>query len=297
MADRLPNQTPENQVISIDSSIDATGMIDEETDLQWIITTPGVIENGTVANHVPVTGIDSETGVEVTFDAYIYPKGKVYGVVGYSDDILTNGGKISETKNFNFDSKNKNTGLFNIESEKALTYSSAEGAHLVGGESFTVDGAAEPKRSIGSIRCVFSSLDNQWLPPFCNIVTAKSNLININSAKISSHGQSRIVSSLDSTPAELNYVIAVTPDSNSWDDFAEGTIRTYYAGSVMEGRDEAMYYGNGTRAGWDIPNIAGFVVGDWFKTSKENSWKDITEVSGGIKKFQKTFTYKSGFII
>ena len=33
----------------------------------------------------------------------------------------------------------------------------------------------------------------------------------------------------------------------------------------------------------------------WNKTSATNSWKDTTEVTGGIKTLQKAFAYESGF--
>lgn len=51
VADRLPNQTPENQVFSIDTVIDATGSVDAGTKMDWVITTPGAIETGVLAHH------------------------------------------------------------------------------------------------------------------------------------------------------------------------------------------------------------------------------------------------------
>nr|WP_319540741.1 hypothetical protein [uncultured Methanospirillum sp.] len=36
-ADWLPNQTPENQVFSIDTVIDATGTVDDKSTMNWII--------------------------------------------------------------------------------------------------------------------------------------------------------------------------------------------------------------------------------------------------------------------
>lgn len=78
-------------------------------------------------------------------------------------------------------------------------------------------------------------------------------------------------------PAELNYQIAVTPDANSGSGFAEGSIKTTFAGSIMEARnvDEET----------------------WNQTSAENTWKDSSEVTGGIKNFQKALTYHSGFFL
>ncbi|MFH0966468.1 MAG: hypothetical protein V1862_02130 [Methanobacteriota archaeon] len=249
-ADRLPNQTPENQLFSIDTVIDVTGMVDDSTKLSWVIASPGSIPTGILG-----------------------PKQSI-GDITYRDSIMTNGGKIAENKNFAFDSQDKSTGLFNIEAEKVLTYASTEGSHMVGEEEYTLSVAGNFTNSDGNIRCVFQE-GGSVLPAFCNIVSAKSSLINVNSAQISTKGQIRAVSSDANTPAELNYQIAVTPDANSGSGFAEGTVKTVFAGSVMEARD-----------GSDE---------NWNKTSATNSWKDSTEVTGGIKNFQKSLGYKSGF--
>lgn len=317
LADRLPNQTPENQVISIGTVIDSTGSVDTTTDLKWVVTTPGAIETGTIANH---SLDDGRYSLGIRLDSYYYPAGRVIGDVLYKDTILTNGGKIVENKNFNLDSKDKIAGIYNVESSKVLTYTGTEGAHMVGEEEYTLDVAAEAKMSNDTIRCVFASGVTPWLPPFCNIVSAKSSLVNINSAKISTRGQMRAVQKTDDVPAELNYQIAITPDEESGTGFAKGTVETTYAGSVMEGRDSGMYltqqgahelnnwyhthrYNPGDPVDWDsmITGVNPYTY-FWtneteFKTSAEHSWKDSTTVTGGIKNFEKAFAYKSGFRI
>ncbi|WP_146201217.1 hypothetical protein [Methanospirillum lacunae] len=292
-ADRLPNQTPENQVFTLDTVIDVTGAVDAGTKMDWFITTPGVIETGTLAHH------DS--------DSYFYPLGKVIADTQYRDSILSNGGKLAENKNFGFSSKDQLNGLNNIDSSKVLTYGSTEGSHLVGEEEYTLDVAGEAKRADDNIRCVFSMINGRWLPPFCNIVSAKSSLINVNSAQVSSKGTVRAVATTDDIPAEVNYQIAVTPDANSGSGFAEGTVKTTYAGSVMEGRDIGLY-STGNYAKYPLTDPEGtprtfdiysgwYTDGSAYKTSVINTWKDSTTVTGGIKNLQKAFAYKSGFRI
>ncbi len=257
VADRLPNQTPENQIFSIDTVIDVTGMVSDSTRLSWVIASPGAIPTGILGS--------SQAIAEISFH----------------DSIMTNGGRLSLNKNVDFSSKNQGAGLYNIESQKVLTYASTEGSHLVGEEEYTLSVAGNWANADGNIRCVFSNAGSGSLPAFCNIVTAKSSLINVNSAQISSKGQIRSVSSSSDVPAALNYQIAVTPDSNSGSGFAEGTVKTLFAGSILEARE-------GT-------NLDGTQSSNWNKTSAENSWKDSTEVTGGIKNFQKAFSYQSGF--
>nr|WP_319539493.1 hypothetical protein [uncultured Methanospirillum sp.] len=258
-ADRLPNATPENQVFSIDTVIDVTGAVDDKTTMSWVIAGPGSIPTG------------------------ILKSGQVISDVTFKDAILTNGGKLAENKNFDFSSKNMGSGLYNIEQQKVLTYASTEGAHLVGEEEYTLSVAGNYANAVDNIRCVFSTNHGSVLPAFCNIVSAKSSLVNVNSAQVSTKGQIRAVAETADVPAGLNYQIAVTPDANSGSGFAEGTVKTVFAGSIMEARD-----GGNT-------NYALSSGATWNKTSATNTWKDTTSVTGGIKTLQKAFTYQSGF--
>jgi hypothetical protein len=257
VGDRLPNQTPEYEVFTVDSIFDVTGSIDDKTSMAWVIASPGSIPEGIL-------------------DEY-----QVISDVQFKDSLITNGGKISENKNFAFDSQNQESGLFNIESEKVLTYASIEGAHMVGEEEYTLSIAGNYDALEDDIRCVFAEDSTVDLPAFCNIVSAKSSLLNVNSAQVSTKGQIRAVGETADIPAELNYRIAVTPDANSGSGFAEGTVITTFAGSIMEARDIDNYE--------DSAN--------WNKTSAENTWKDHSEVTGGIRNFQKALEYQSGLVI
>ncbi|HWQ67531.1 MAG TPA: hypothetical protein VN372_11780 [Methanospirillum sp.] len=255
-ADRLPNETPENQIFSIGTVLDVTGSIDDSIALAWVIASPGSIPTG-------ILGVQQSVA-DIT----------------YTDSIMTNGGKIIENKNFEFDSQDKGKGMYNIESTKVLTYASTEGAHLTGEEYLFLDVAGNWSSAKDSIRCVFASSPNAYIPAFCNAVSAKSSLINVNSAQISTKAQIRAVAKTADSPAELNYQIAVTPDSNSGSGFAEGTIKTEFSGSIMESRDA---YDE-----WRFPNDV------WNSPAITNQWKDTSEVTGGIKNLQLAFRYKSG---
>ncbi len=265
-ADWLPNQTPENQVFSIDTVIDATGSVDDATSLSWIIASPGSIPEG------------------------ILEPGQSISDVTYKDSILTNGGKLAENKNFDFNSQDQSNGLYNVESQKVVTYSSTEGAHMVGEEEYTLSVAGNYSDAEDEIRCVFSDGSGSILPAFCNIVSAKSALVNLNSAQVSTKGVIRAVAETADTPAELNYQIAVTPDANSGSGFAEGTVKTTFAGSIMEARDggDDNYALDGTTEDGEAT---------WNQTAVTNSWKDSTEVTGGIKTLQKSFGYQSGIFL
>ena len=112
--DRLPNQTPENQVYGIDTTLDVIGIVKDTNENSWVVASPHAIPAG------------------------ILGPGQSISDTRFLDSLLTNGGKLSENKNFDFNSKNPSDGAFNIENQKVLTYTSVDGAHMVGEEEYTL---------------------------------------------------------------------------------------------------------------------------------------------------------------
>jgi len=281
-ADRLPREMPENQIFAIDTVMDVTGIVDDNTKLSWVIADTPLYDDPSRAPHEGLGYIPSGSlGYK-----------QVIADISYKDSILTNGGKIAENKNFGFNSKNQGNGLFNIEAEKVLTYASTEGAHMVGEESLVLSVAGNWGQTPDTIRCVFSD-NSGYMPAFCNIVSAKSSLVNVNSAQISTKGQIRATAATGDIPAELNYRIAVTPDANSGSGFAEGTVSTVYTGAIMEARNSNDYL-DVSDHGANARDEA-YYYNTWNQTSATNSWKDTATVTGGIKNFQHALNYKSGF--
>jgi len=115
-----------------------------------------------------------------------------------------------------------------------LTFASVEGAHLVGEEEFILSIAGNFATVGDSIRCVFSANHGAIIPAFCNTVSARSALININSAQVSTKANSLTVAAGVGVPTTFNYQIAVSPDANGGSGFAEGTVKTVYAGSKQQ---------------------------------------------------------------
>jgi len=287
-ADRLPREMPENQIFGIDTVIDVTGVVEDKTQLNWVIA--DVPAHDLTGDGWVIDPSDANGDGNIPAGSLMWRQ--VIGDIAYKDSILTNGGKIAENKNFGFNSKNQGNGLFNIEAEKVLTYASTEGAHMVGEESLVLSIAGNWDATPDTIRCVFSN-NAGYTPAFCNIVSAKSSLVNVNSAQISTKGQIRAVGATADIPAELNYRIAVTPDANSGSGFAEGTVSTVYAGGIMEARNSDDYEAVDDD-GANARNEA-YYYNTWNQTSATNSWKDTATVTGGIKNFQHALAYKSGF--
>ena len=239
------------------------------------ITNPalGLVSYDDLYNYVYASGqFESTTKTDEgqIHDSKLNPSESIM-LMTWTDSIRTNGGHLSLNKNIDFDSKNKADGMSNLQVEKVLTYESIEGSHLNGAESYTLDVAGNYANADDNIRCVFASASSDYLPAFCNVVKAQSELINVNSAQISTKGSVRGVAATADVPAALSYQIAVTPDSNSGSGFADGTVKTKFSGSIMEARQNHQ------------------------SPSATNTWKDEASVSGGIKNFQKTLNYQSGF--
>jgi hypothetical protein len=152
--------------------------------------------------------------------------------------ISTNGGQISEVKSFSMDTHEKTEGLYNIETTKVLTYTSQNGSHLMGEESYLLDIAGNWSYNRDDIVCVFARANGEVIPAFCNKVTASSKLTSVTTAQIESVGGLTAVARTARVPAALKYEISVTPDANSASGYAEGIVSTMFTVSVMEGRSD-----------------------------------------------------------
>ena len=280
-ADILPNAVPENQVFTVTSVVDAVGAVSESTSTVWEIGTKGL-------DALP-------PAVAVADNGSIRSGSIAYAT--YSDFIMSNGGQISEVKGFSMDTHAKTAGLYNIETKKVLTYTSQNGSHLMGEESFVLDVAGNWSRGLDDIVCVFSKAKRDITPAFCNRVTASSKLRSINTAQIETIGSMTAVAAKSNVPAALNYEISVTPDANSASGYADGIISTTFTVSIMEGRSDgdmfnASSYEKVPPAGYKKDTL--FWLNNYAELASTLSYIDTATVAGGISTFNKAFNYQSG---
>jgi len=170
-ADVLPQPIPENQVFSTTSIIEAVGPVVESTSVVWQVGDAGLTS-------LPAASINGDGNIVSGSIAY----------VTYSDSITTNGGQISEVKSFSMDTHGKTPGLYNIETTKVLTYTSQNGSHLMGAESYVLDVAGNWRGMSDDIVCVFSRGLADVIPAFCNKVTASSKLTSVTTAQVETVG-------------------------------------------------------------------------------------------------------------
>jgi hypothetical protein len=279
-ADRLPREVPENQVFTISSIIEAVGAVNEKTSTVWQIGDKGL------------TTLPNATG---NANGDIVSGSIAYAT--YTDSIITNGGQISEVKAFSLDTQEKTAGLFNIETTKVLTYTSQNGSHLMGEESYVLDVAGNWSRGDDSIVCVFSKVNKGVVPAFCNKVTASSKLTSITTAQVETQGGMTVVGKSSAVPAALKYEISVTPDANSASGYADGIVSTTFTVSIMEGRT-----GNITTGASAVPLAIDaraqpneiYRMANFDTLAATLTHIDTATVAGGISTFNKAFNYQSG---
>ena len=233
-ADVLPEEIPENQIWTTTSLIEGVGFATESTSLNW---------------HTSDAGLDALP--RPVYDGRGMSSGSIAYAI-YKDSIKSNGGQISEVKSFSLDTHAKTEGLYNIETEKIMTYTSQNGSHLLGEEYYLLGVIGNWSLGISDLVCVFSRSERDIIPAFCNKVTASSKFRSITTAQIESIGSIAVIGS---SPAALAYAISVVPDSNSASGFADGIISTTFTVSVMEGRSD------------NVQEIDPFARGGWGRTT------------------------------
>ena len=279
-ADVLPKQVPEIQFFTTDSVIDVVGVTSEKTAADWRVGDAGLdaLPNATGAGNNIKSGS--------------------IGFASYYDMLMSNGGQFNEVKSFSIDTRGKSAGLYNIETYKILTYTSQNGSHLMGEESYVLDVAGNWSKGLDGIICVFSQASNAVVPAFCNKVTAASKMRSVTTAQIETEGHLlgvRGATGAATVPAALVYMIAVSPDANSASGFADGIISTTFTVSVMEGRSDGAIRNSTGGIVTGAPYGTGpvYALDNYDQLASTLNYVDVATVAGGISSFVKSFNYQS----
>ncbi|MDR2855307.1 MAG: hypothetical protein LBV40_04030 [Methanomicrobiales archaeon] len=267
VADRLPQGVPENQRISVYTVIETIGVVMQKTSLSWQVSDGGLDTLG-----MPTINGNSVKGSSIAYGAY-------------SDFVMTNGGEYSEVKSVVVTTDPQAPGMYNIETQKVLTYESINGSHLMADESYVLDVAGQWSYEGNELRCVFSQGGSSVIPAFCNKATASSKMRSVTSAQVETRGSLTAVGSSVDVPAALNYEISVTPSSKSASGYADGIFSTTFTVSVMEGRSATAT---------SAQDAMGKMMGIYNETSSTLTAIDTASVAGGVSAFNKVFSYQSG---
>jgi hypothetical protein len=184
----------------------------------------------------------------------------------------------------------------------------------MGEESFVLDIAGNWSAGLDDIVCVFARGRDNFIPAFCNKVTASSKLRSVTTAQVETIGSLTAVGKTANVPAALNYEISVTPDANSASGYADGIFTTTFTVSIMEGVDRSGDLLAWARNDPDVlTNTAGelreFLAARFARGSIWEFWGfndgpedlgstmtfiDTASAAGGVSTFNKDFSYQSG---
>ncbi len=248
MADRLPNATPENQVFSVTSAVEAIGTYAGSQSLQWTLNGPMY-----AGLHTGILRAD-----------------EVRATTAYSESTETNGGYASETKTFAMDTRNKALDLFNVETSKTFTYATDANTGSVAqtSEMIAIDLMGNSTLTSDVIACPFGPSVSEYYPAFCNVVYAKSMSQGVTSAAMSSTAQTRTVAATADVGSALNYNFDVKPDASAGVGYAMGTFGTEFGVSIKEARGNNMTPSQ-TVVYTDKATVAGMVA----KFNKQYAYK------------------------
>jgi hypothetical protein len=228
-ADDLPGPVPENQIFGTTSHIDGIALAYESTSFRWNI---GDQESDEIpAPYGSAYGIGSVKSGSISYSMY-------------KDIINSNGGQISEVKAFHLDTNAKSSGMYNVNTEKILTYNSQMGSHLLGDELYILDVAGNWTWTPGvtGLLCVFTTAFTESLiPSFCNKATASARLTSLTTGLVETGGSIRPIAASRTVPSALNYEISITPDMHSASGYADAIVSTKFTISVQEGRTDGNF--------------------------------------------------------
>jgi hypothetical protein len=316
-ADPGISQVPETQNIRISCSLSSTGVMKEDQELTWLIST-GVLDselspplvtipvgNGLYLYWVDNTILDQLFSQGV-LGANQMPWGETQYSVGHSEQTTAREGSIDYDKEFSADTSNKAPGTSNIESVRGMTFTSDSVGRLVSSENLVIDGAGQynPVNETRSI-CPFGSASMGFSPAFCNKVEMGSSLdLAEGSARTSAAGL--FVTPTSDYPVSADYAIRV----NGIDDLpADGSVSAYMQAQLREGRSvDILGMGDGVIVFppdlWpeDITDLNMGTVyilaggGGIGSPSSELFYEERTTAAGLITSFVKDMHYESGAV-
>jgi|WetSurMetagenome_2_1015567.scaffolds.fasta_scaffold251074_1 hypothetical protein len=312
LADRNPPQTFETQGILITTSVDldrAPRMVTElkeEEEMIWQQSNRAL--NGSPLQS-PWPGFVSSLYLLVPFlgpefDPIMDPlPGEVqYTVVHTENTQALNGASTSYEKTSTIDTQNRGPGQNNVQVSRNIQFSGGVDGRITSQEKLVVDGAGTFGKGEDSVLCPLSSfggthvipplesdpdgefmiVEEDYIPPFCNIVQAASNL-DMSAVSLVTSAAERHVAATSDYPVTLGYSIrAIGVDNGP----ASGTITASMNVHTQDGR--MQFLGN-------VPlEPVGSIDIYQGSLGSEMTYVETTTATGLIREFAKSMDYQSG---
>ncbi len=318
LADIRPPNTEETQLISTFTTIQNVGLVTENDALVWRQSNEALDTNIAEIPHGPEyvgpgNGDYIFNGGTSEFE-YVGPgngdwtiyyvivhspepplqNGEVQMISSTRENTMADQGATVYAKQSSIDTNWKTANQFNVEQQKAISFTGYETGRIASEESALVDAAGKSMTTLGKTigLCPFTNSElRNCLPPFCNIVEMGSSL-DMQDVTFSTDLESRTIAALavntgspagqgataqtafpviDGPPTELNYGIRV--DGAGHNDVATGSVTAYLNARILDGSGGCP----------TIPGLGADIV-----------YNERTTTSGVIDLFEKSMQYESG---
>ncbi|MCX6694204.1 MAG: hypothetical protein NT074_06625 [Methanomicrobiales archaeon] len=263
MADRNVCATPETQAITTSETVVVTGTMTSTEALTWTVASDSAI------NTVYKTGLAPNPFVG---------QNSQY-TTGYSEETKAIDGSTTFVKTFSVDTANKVLNQQNVKAYRQIQYVSAgNGARMTSAETLFVDGVADPALWANTMLCPFAATQPNDNPPYCNIVTAGSNM-DVTQVNVVTNANDRFVNGNGDYPVTLHYDISAKgftlEDGTTVP--AMGGVSAFVRAHIMEGREASINPVNGQ-----------------ILKAADLTYSELTTASGLIYNFNKVIDYQSG---
>ncbi len=280
VADRLPPQKPENQLISELEHINVIGPVIKNINL--------VSEQSSAYLHDGILlGSFDTNGAAVPTDTAgtLQNLGEVVSQTTYHIEELTNGGFLEQMYSLDYNTRNTFGENWNLETYWIMTYETADGSTLASTERVTLDIAANYETSEGNRRCIFALSGERVMPAFCNLVTAESTLASVTSMTVQTPLKLRDTAQTADVPEMIIYEIAVDPNTATNNHYADGQVGVTFTASVREAN--RYFAGRYYQPNPDWNNNY------WDDEARITNYVETITATGGITKLSKSFAYAS----
>jgi len=251
------------------------------------ISTADILPNGTNTTN---RNMPSETNLEVigsmsskqTYQlnsnsagghegGFLYEGERTSSVI-YKNDLVTNGGYLSQSKGLNLDEGPKIRNTYNVDGTTVSTYLTdpEKGSKMSASESVQMSNSGNWSKTNLSVRNpLVQDIIGRYVGGF-NSNYAGGSDVDLTSGQVATMVKTRSVGVDSSVPAEMGYLIGIHPDLSSGMPYASGSVDTQFSYSNEEGSENTT------------------------NLSSTKEMKDETSVNGQIFTFGKSFNIVSG---
>jgi hypothetical protein len=315
MAAVPPPNTPELQMFSTTTGIDAVGIVTENDALGWRLSSEVLDTNVNYEEYFDFVGEGAGDYIFNTEDEFEYvgpghgdyiliqdaiythepplSTGEVQMTIAYDETTNAVNGIVTYNKNSAIHTGAQTLNSYNVKNSKIVTFSALNGGKMVSGENMLLDNVgkstnirdSDTGEILPSTVCPFApAAIGNCAPAFCNIAQTGSK-VDVYVASLVTNAQSRSVgqdSGVDMWPPlpivdgpPVEMDYSIRLTGVGAGNAADGSAMAYFKAHKIEGSRECP------------SGFRGF--------GQEITYDEISSASGSITQFQKIINYQSGY--